>query len=62
MKSMILGLLMVCACAHNVYAADYGACQKILVTGNAEYPPLTWQDKQHPDKLTGFAVELLEMG
>ena len=36
-------------------------CQKIIVSGNAEYPPLTWQDKDDEGKLTGFAVELLKM-
>lgn len=42
--------------------AVYGAeCQKVIVTGNAEYPPLTWQDKTNPDKLIGFAIELLEL-
>ena len=35
-------------------------CQKIIISGNAEYPPLTWQDKTDKGKITGFAVELLE--
>ena len=33
----------------------------ITVTGNAEYPPLTWRDRAHPERITGFAIELLEL-
>ena len=36
-------------------------CKVITVTGNAEYPPLTWQDKNHPGKMIGFAIELLQL-
>lgn len=61
MKYITLIFLMATTLAQSVNAADYGACKKILVTGNAEYPPLTWQDRQHPDKLTGFAIEILEI-
>lgn len=37
------------------------SCKKLIISGNAEYPPLTWQDKNDKNKITGFAVELLEM-
>ena len=36
-------------------------CHSILVTGNAEYPPILWRDIDAPGKLTGVAVELLEL-
>ncbi len=42
-------------------ADECGQCKKIIISGNAEYPPLTWQDKKNPAKITGFAVELLEI-
>lgn len=37
-----------------------GACERIVVTGNAEYPPLLWVNPDDPSRLTGAAVELLE--
>lgn len=43
------------------HAQGLGPCKTITVTGNAEYPPLTWQDKRDPGRMTGFAVELLEL-
>lgn len=43
------------------FADDCGPCKTILVSGNADYPPLTWRDKADPEKITGFAVELLEI-
>ncbi|MCD4743426.1 MAG: hypothetical protein K8R67_13230 [Desulfobacteraceae bacterium] len=36
-------------------------CQKIIISGNAEYPPLTWQDRENKNKITGFAIELFKM-
>lgn len=42
-------------------ADDCTPCKKIIITGNAEYPPLTWQDKKNPDKMIGFAIELLQI-
>ncbi|MDO6527320.1 transporter substrate-binding domain-containing protein [Motilimonas sp. 1_MG-2023] len=36
-------------------------CRSLLVTGNAEYPPILWRDFDNPGKLTGVAVELLEL-
>lgn len=37
-----------------------GVCERIVVTGNADYPPLLWIDPENPARLTGAAVELLE--
>ncbi|MCE2573286.1 transporter substrate-binding domain-containing protein [Motilimonas eburnea] len=36
-------------------------CRNLVVTGNAEYPPILWRDAENPGKLTGVAVELLEL-
>lgn len=41
--------------------ANMSVCSRLTVTGNAEYPPILWRDKDHPGKLTGLAVELLEL-
>lgn len=37
-----------------------GACERIVVTGNADYPPLLWVNPDDTTRLTGAAVELLE--
>lgn len=33
----------------------------ITVTANGEFPPISWQDKDNPKKITGVSIELLEM-
>lgn len=43
-----------------VCLAAGGACERIVVTGNADYPPLLWVSPDDPTRLTGAAVELLE--
>ena len=55
----IAGILLIAAGV--LYADDCRPCKKIIISGNAEYPPLTWQDKKNPDKMIGFAIELLEI-
>lgn len=37
-----------------------GLCERIVVTGNADYPPLLWVKPDDSARLTGAAVELLE--
>lgn len=37
-----------------------GVCERVVVTGNADYPPLLWGSPDDPGRLTGAAVELLE--
>lgn len=58
MKKVWLACCILWMVSSVVYAQE---CKKIIVTGNAEYPPLTWQDKRNPDKIIGFAIELLEI-
>lgn len=58
-KLFMTGIVLLMACIS--YAGECEPCKKIIVTGNAEYPPLTWQDKKNPGKIIGFAVELLEI-
>ncbi|WP_028862861.1 substrate-binding periplasmic protein [Psychromonas aquimarina] len=41
--------------------ANLSVCKHLVVTGNAEYPPILWRDQHNPGKLTGLAVELLEL-
>lgn len=37
-----------------------GACERIVVTGNAQYPPVLWVDPNDSKRLVGAGVELLE--
>lgn len=61
MKKITIVLILLLCIGIRAQADECGPCETILVSGNAEYPPLTWQDKQNSQKITGFAVELLEM-
>ncbi|MGY5453001.1 substrate-binding periplasmic protein [Agarivorans sp. MS3-6] len=42
-------------------SAELSICNRLVVTGNAEYPPILWRDQHNPGKLTGLAIELLEL-
>ena len=42
-----------------ISVAAGGACERIVVTGNADYPPLLWVNPDDTTRLTGAAVELL---
>src|SRR5690554_8195831 len=37
-----------------------GVCERIVITGNPDYPPLLWVNPDDPGRLVGAAVELLE--
>lgn len=40
--------------------AASGTCERIVVTGDPEYPPVLWTDPEDSTRLTGAAIELLE--
>ncbi len=40
-------------------AAD-NVCERVVVTGNPDYPPLIWAPEQGDQALTGVAVEMLQ--
>jgi len=40
--------------------AAEGRCERLVATGNAEYPPYLWRDPQHPQQLIGANVDLLK--
>lgn len=42
------------------HAAE-GACERIVVTGNPQYPPVLWVDPEDDGRLIGAGVELLEL-
>ncbi|WP_246166831.1 substrate-binding periplasmic protein [Marinobacter salinexigens] len=41
-------------------SANETACKHLLVSGNAEYPPLLWQSPGNPDELVGAVPALLK--
>ncbi|MCY1274977.1 Bacterial extracellular solute-binding protein, family 3 [compost metagenome] len=41
-------------------ATAAGKCERLVATGNPEYPPYLWRDPQSPDKLIGANTDLLE--
>lgn len=43
-----------------VLAGAAGKCERLVATGNPEYPPYLWRDPQHPQKLIGANADLLQ--
>lgn len=41
-------------------SASGGVCERIIITGNSQYPPVLWVDPDDSTRLTGAAVALLE--
>ncbi|AYC33387.1 amino acid ABC transporter substrate-binding protein [Pseudomonas cavernae] len=42
------------------WAAAAGKCERLVATGNPEYPPYLWRDPQNPKQLIGANADLLE--
>ncbi|MFZ5569935.1 MAG: substrate-binding periplasmic protein [Thermodesulfobacteriota bacterium] len=63
MKHFVAVLIVIAGiCSMNI--AGFGAdddCQKIVVSSDEAYPPISWRDKEHPEKIIGVAIELIEM-
>lgn len=57
-KSFVLslGLLVLPGLA----AAAAGKCERLVATGNPEYPPYLWRDPQNPQQLIGANADLLK--
>jgi polar amino acid transport system substrate-binding protein len=36
-------------------------CKKLTITGNSEYPPISWRDRERPNVITAVANDLVEM-
>ncbi|PTS83448.1 amino acid ABC transporter substrate-binding protein [Pseudomonas sp. HMWF032] len=51
---LLLGLLL------PVFAAAAGKCERLVATGNPEYPPYLWRDPQNPQQLIGANADLLK--
>lgn len=55
-KSVLLfGLLLL-----PLVAGAAGKCERLVATGNPEYPPYLWRDPQNPQQLIGANADLLQ--
>ena len=52
---LLLGMLLV-----PITALAAGKCERLVATGNPEYPPYLWRDPQNPQKLMGANADLLQ--
>ncbi len=57
LKSLML-LVGLCLMPSVVSAA--GKCERLVATGNPEYPPYLWRDPQNPQQLIGANADLLK--
>lgn len=51
----VIGLLLL-----PILASAAGKCERLVATGNPEYPPYLWRDPQNPQKLIGANADLLK--
>jgi polar amino acid transport system substrate-binding protein len=42
------------------FAVAAGKCERLVATGNPEYPPYLWRDPQNPQELIGANADLLQ--
>lgn len=42
------------------FAVAAGKCERLVATGNPEYPPYLWRDPQNPQQLIGANADLLK--
>ena len=43
-----------------MFAMAAGKCERLVATGNPEYPPYLWRDPQNPQQLIGANADLLQ--
>lgn len=53
-------LLMLSVLLMPFMAAAAGKCERLVATGNPEYPPYLWRDPQNPQQLIGANADLLQ--
>lgn len=60
-RCLLKSLLLWCALALMPAAAlAVGKCERLVATGNPEYPPYLWRDPQNPQQLIGANADLLK--
>lgn len=55
----LLSIMLMLSVAGQARAAS-GLCERVVVTGNPQYPPVLWVDPNDPKRLIGAGAELLE--
>ncbi|MDO9618885.1 MAG: transporter substrate-binding domain-containing protein [Pseudomonas sp.] len=55
-----LVLLLFAALLMPAFAVAAGKCERLVATGNPEYPPYLWRDPQNPQQLIGANADLLQ--
>lgn len=53
-------LLLFAALLMPALAVAAGKCERLVATGNPEYPPYLWRDPQNPQQLIGANADLLQ--
>ncbi|TRO22711.1 transporter substrate-binding domain-containing protein [Ectopseudomonas mendocina] len=60
-RCLFKSLLLWCALAlMPASALAAGKCERLVATGNPEYPPYLWRDPQNPQQLIGANADLLK--
>jgi polar amino acid transport system substrate-binding protein len=60
-RCLVKSLMLLVGLCFMVTAANAaGKCERLVATGNPEYPPYLWRDPQNPQQLIGANADLLE--
>lgn len=54
-------LALLAFCSLSTFAGAAGKCERLVATGNPEYPPYLWRDPQSPKHLIGANADLLTL-
>ncbi len=57
MKGFAVAMALTALLAGHARAAE---CDRIIVSSDPDYPPISWQDRQHPQRIIGVAIEIVE--
>ena len=60
MRNRLLGFSLLCLFFAPSWAQAAGTCERLVATGNPEYPPYLWRDPQNPKLLIGANADLLK--
>lgn len=58
--SFVTSSLLLLSLLAPVLGMAAGKCERLVATGNPEYPPYLWRDPQNPQKLIGANADLLQ--
>jgi len=57
MKRFAFLLVLTAWSAGSAWAAG---CDRIVVSSDPDYPPISWRDREHPQQIIGVAIEIVE--